>query len=292
MIGENKVSHRISQAVLWLICLILSCICIFPLLNVLATSLSSPDMIMRNQVYLLPKELTMDAYRSVLFASSFVHRLVFTILLTVVYTVLAMGMTILCAYPLSKPYLKGRKILMVFIVFTMYFDAGIIPRYLVIKQLGLLDQIMALVLPGILSAYNMIIMRNFFSSINKSIMEAAYIDGCNEFQTLVKIVLPVSTAVIATLSLFYAVSRWNTVSDVIYYITDPNKQTLQGLLREIIMSASSTQNTDNMDAGQQKTVADSVRAASVVLSTIPILCVYPFAQRYFTKGIMLGSVKG
>lgn len=292
MIGENKVSYRISQVILWAICLLLSCICIFPLLNVLATSLSSPSMIMRNKVYLLPKEITFDAYHSVLFSSNFVHTLIYTIGLTVVYTAFSMVMTILCAYPLSKPYLKGRKILMVFIVFTMYFDAGIIPRYLVIKQMGLLDQVAALILPGILSAYNMIIMRNFFSSIDNSILEAAYIDGCSEFQTLVRIVLPVSTAVIATLSLFYAVSRWNAVSDVIYYITNPNKETLQGLLREMIMTATSTQNVDNMEAGQQKVVADSVQAASVVLSTLPILCVYPFAQKYFTKGIMLGSVKG
>ena len=292
MIGKKSKSEHIFQAVIIFICCILALICLLPILNVVATSLSSPSMIMRGKVFFWPKEFTGEAYKTVLTSSSFLHSLIYTVGLTIVYTVLALFMTVLCAYPLSKSYLKGRKIIMVFIVFIMYFSAGTIPNYLVVKGMKILDSPAALILPGALSAYNMIIMRNFFMSIDKSILEAASIDGCSEFRMLVQIVLPLSTAVMATLGLFYAVSRWNAIGDVTYYITQPQYLTLQGVLRELIMNAASA----NLDIGQSqklsKTVEDSVRSASIVLSIIPILMVYPFIQKYFTKGIMLGSVKG
>jgi putative aldouronate transport system permease protein len=292
MVGKKGKSEYIFQAVIIFICCILALICLLPILNVVATSLSSPSMIMRGKVFFWPKEFTGEAYKTVLTSSSFLHSLIYTVGLTIVYTVLALFMTVLCAYPLSKSYLKGRKIIMVFIVFIMYFSAGTIPNYLVVKGMKILDSPAALILPGALSAYNMIIMRNFFMSIDKSILEAASIDGCSEFRMLVQIVLPLSTAVMATLGLFYAVSRWNAIGDVTYYITQPQYLTLQGVLRELIMNAASA----NLDIGQSqklsKTVEDSVRSASIVLSIIPILMVYPFIQKYFTKGIMLGSVKG
>lgn len=292
MIGKKSKSEYIFQAVIIVICCIMSIICLLPFLNVLATSLSSPGMIMRGKVLFWPKEFTAEAYKTVLTSSSFLHSLLYTVGLTLIYVVLTLLMTILCAYPLSKSYLKGRKAIMVFIVFIMYFNAGTIPNYLVVKSLGLLDSPAALILPGALSAYNMIIMRNFFMSIDNSILEAAYIDGCSEFRLLAQIVLPLSTAVIATLALFYAVGRWNAIGDVTYYITQPKYLTLQGVLREMIVNAASA----SLDIGQSqqlsKTVEDSVRSASIVLSIIPILMVYPFIQKYFTKGIMLGSVKG
>lgn len=289
----NKgLSEHIFQGVLILVCILMSLICVLPLLNVLATSLSSAEMILKGKVFFWPVGFSLESYKSVLASSSFLHSLIYTVFLTIVFVILSLFMTVLCAYPLSKRYLKGRRVLMVFIVFIMYFDAGIIPGYLVVKNLGLLNTPAALILPSMLSAYNMIIMRNFFMSIDNSILEAAYIDGCNEFQILFRIVLPLSTAVMATLGLFYGVSRWNAIGDVTYYITSPGYLTLQGVLRELIVNASAA----SLDVGQSqqlsKTVADSVRSASIVLSTLPILMVYPFAQKYFTKGVMLGSVKG
>lgn len=292
MVVKKGKSEHIFQAVIIFVCCAIALVCLLPLLSVLATSLSSPGMILRGQVLFWPKEFTTEAYKTVLTSSSFLHSLLYTVGLTLIYVVLTLFMTVLCAYPLSKGYLKGRKIIMVFIVFIMYFNAGTIPNYLVVKGFGLLDSPAALILPGALSAYNMIIMRNFFMSIDNSILEAAYIDGCNEFRLLAQVVLPLSTAVIATLGLFYAVSRWNSIEDVTYYITQPQNLTLQGVLREMIVNASSA----SLDIGQSqqlsKTVEDSVRSASIVLSIIPILMVYPFIQKYFTKGIMLGSVKG
>lgn len=289
---EKKSSSMLGQVVLNIICILLVLICILPMLSVVASSLSAPEAILRNEVLLWPKEVNLGAYKLAIFGSSFLQSLGYTLLLTVVFTAAALLMTILCAYPLSKKDLKGGRIIMVFIVFSMYFDAGIIPRYLLVKEIGLLDTVAALILPGLLSAYNMIIMKNFFSSIDSSLLEAAKIDGCNEFQLLRQIVVPLSTAVIATLALFYAVSRWNGITDVIYYISNPAKRTLQSVLREIIKNQTFSNMEGGQSAGQAKTVTDSVRNASVVLSTLPILCVYPFVQKYFTKGIMLGAVKG
>lgn len=289
--NSNKAT-RLFQAGLWFICLLLITICIFPLLNVMATSLSSPSAILRGEVYLLPIEMTFDAYRRVLVGTRFLSSLSYTTVLTLAFTVIAMVMTILCAYPLSKSFLKGRRVILVFIIFTMYFEAGIIPNYLVIRDFHLLNNTWSLILPGMLSAFNMIIMRNFFQSIDQSILESASMDGASEIMSLLRIVIPLSKPVIATLALFYAVSRWNAISDAIFYLTDSDKYPLQLVLKEIILA----EKASNLDAGQSavitKTLSDSVKSASVVLSTIPILIVYPFAQKYFTKGIMLGSIKG
>lgn len=293
MYENNKnPSTKLFQIGLIVVCIILISICAFPLLNVVATSLSSPSAILKGEVYIWPVEITLDAYKRVIVGTRFLKSLVYTMGLTLGFTTIAMIMTILCAYPLSKSYLKGRRWIMVFIVFTMYFEAGIIPNYLVIRDFKLLESTWALILPGMLSAYNMIIMRNFFQSIDSSILESAAIDGANEFMSLIRIVIPLSMPVIATLSLFYAVGRWNAVSDAVFYITNPERYPLQLVLREIIVA----EQASSLDVGQSatltKTVSDSVKAASVVLSTIPILSIYPFAQKYFTKGIMLGSVKG
>ncbi len=284
--------EKIFQVVLILICVLLAAICVFPLINIFATSTSSPDMILRGQVFLLPQGFNLDAYKRVFESSSFLKSFGYTIYLTLLFTLCTMSMTILCAYPLSRSILKGKKVIMMFIVFTMYFNAGTVPNYLVIKDMNLLDTTASLVLPGLISAYNMIILKNFFSNIDKSILESASIDGCNEFQLLTKIVLPLSTAVLATLSLFYAVSRWNNVTDAIYYITDPNKYPLQSVLKEIIMADKASQLDPGQSVGMSKTISESVKGASIILSTIPILLVYPFIQKYFTKGIMIGSVKG
>ncbi len=284
--------EKMFQAVLILICVLLAAICVLPLINIFATSTSSAEMIMRGKVFLIPQEFNLEAYNKVFASSSFLKSFGYTVYLTLLFTLSTMIMTILCAYPLSRSSLKGKKVIMMFIVFTMYFNAGTVPNYLVIRDMGLLDKTAALVLPGLISAYNMIILKNFFTNIDSSILESASIDGCNEFQLLTKIVLPLSTAVLATLSLFYAVSRWNNVTDAIYYITDPNKYPLQSVLKEIIMSDKASQLDPGQSIGMSKTISESVKSASIILSTLPILLVYPFIQKYFTKGIMIGSVKG
>jgi putative aldouronate transport system permease protein len=199
-----------------------------------------------------------------------------------------MVMTILSAYPLSKVALKGRNFIMTLFVLTMYFDPGTIPNYLNVKSFGLIDTIGALIIPGCLSAYNLIIMRSFFSGIDKSLYESAYMDGCSEVKALLKIAMPLSVPAIATLSLFYAVGRWNGISDVLYYINTSSLFTVQMTLKQMIDSIQiSVQEGQTMQI-----VAENIKAASIVFSMTPMLIAYPFIQKYFTKGIMLGAVKG
>lgn len=268
----------------------ISIMCLVPILHIIAISLSSKGAIMSGAVSIFPVGFNMDAYTKVLGDSGFIKSFVFSIVLTFGYTAFAMGMTILAAYPLSKSDLKGKKWIMMAIVLTMYFDPGMIPTYLNVKNLGLINTVWALVVPGVLSAYNLIILRTFFSGIDKSLYEAAYIDGCGEFRTLFKVAIPLAVPAIATLSLFYAVSRWNGISDVLYYVNDSSLFTVQLKLKQMIDSIAISNQEGNAVAANL--VAENVKAASIVFSMIPMLIFYPFIQKYFTKGIMLGSVKG
>lgn len=285
-------SSKIFQTLLTIFFIIVSFICLFPFLNEIAISLSSPEAIMSGLVSLIPVDTNWSAYFKVLGNPGFLKSFNFTVVMTITYTLLTMGMTIIAAYPLSRKELKGRGVIMALIIFTMYFDGGIIPNYLVVKNLGLLDSMWSLILPGAISAYNLIILRTFFSGIDKSLTESAYLDGCSEIGTMLRIIIPLSAPAIATLSLFYAVGRWNGFSDAVFYISDSKKFPLQLKLREMILMEQISQQEANQGASSAKSIADSVKAASVILTTIPILLVYPFLQKYFTKGIMLGSIKG
>lgn len=295
MIGSDGAkitrSDRIFEFCLGAIFLIICFVVITPVLNVISISFSSKNAILQGLVGIWPVDFSTDAYKKVLSDSSFLFSFIYSTVLMVGYTLLAMVLTVLCAYPLSRSRLKGRNIIMGLIVFTMYFDPGIIPNYLNVKNLGLLDKFWALLIPGALSAYNMIILRTFFQSIDNSLYEAAYLDGCSEFKTLIKIVLPLTTPALATLSLFYAVSRWNGVNDVIFYITKPELYTVQLKLKQMMDSINVIPNEGSMIAVQNLT-PDNIKAASIVISMFPMIVAYPFVQKYFTKGIMLGSVKG
>ena len=268
-----------------------SILVLIPIVNVIATSFSSKGAILAGKVGLLPVEFTLEAYTRTLSNSGFTNSFLYSILLTAGYTLLAMIATILCAYPLARSNLKGRKVIMALIVFTMYFDPGIIPNYLNVKSFGLLDTFWSLIIPCLLTAYNMIIMRTFFMGIDNALYEAAYIDGCNEFQTLWKVILPLCGPAIATLSLFYAVSRWNGVSDVMFYVNDPQFFTVQMKLKQMIDNIQIA----SLEPGSTAALAltpENIKAASIMISMLPMLIAYPFVQKYFTKGIMLGSVKG
>lgn len=289
---ESKTNKKaiIFEWVLGGIFILLSILCLVPILNIISISLSSKVAIMSGHVGVLPVGFNLEAYAKVLENSGFINSFIFSIFLTVVYTAAAMLMTILAAYPLSKTDLKGKEWIMIFIVLTMYVDPGMIPNYLNVKNLGLINTIGALILPGVLSAYNLIILRTFFSSIDRSLYEAAYIDGCSELRALVRIAIPLAGPAIATLSLFYAVSRWNGLSDVLYYVNDSNLFTVQIKLKQMVDSIVIAQQEGNTNTANL--IAENVKAASIVFSMIPMLIFYPFIQKYFTKGIMLGSVKG
>ncbi len=267
--------------------------CLLPFLHILAVSLSSNGPITAGKVTIFPRDLNFDAYARVLSDKMMIKSLFFTVFLTVSFTLLAMVMTTMAAFPLSNMKLKGRSLFMFIIIFTMFFSGGLIPEYLLIKSLGLLDSVMVLILPGLVSPFYMIIMITFFrSTIPDSLHEAAELDGCSDFGKLFRIVLPLSLPVLATLSLFYAVGRWNGFRDALFFITDQNLYPLQLKLYQMVMNNMISEET--LAEGSQMTefMPESLKAASIMFATVPILIAYPWLQRYFVSGLTLGSVKG
>ena len=273
-----------------IICLIVSAMCIIPMLNLLAKSLSGVDYLVRNEVYLLPKGLNFNAYTTVLKDPKYIRAFFWTVFLTVVCTVLSLTMTTLCAFPLIFENLRGRKAINVFITITMFFNAGTIPNYLLMQKLHLLSNPLVLIIPGVLSVYNMIIMRSFFYGIPDSLRESAEIDGASFFVILLQIYLPLSKPVMATLALFYAVGRWNGYSDALMYMRDDKFYPLQLLLYNIINNINQVE-VATQEGFSTPGLSASLKAAIVMFSTIPILCIYPFLQKYFIHGVTLGAVK-
>lgn len=281
--------NNLFECLVSLAALLCAAVCLFPILHILAMSLSSKNAILSGRVSILPVGFNLDAYKKILADPSFLYSFGYSIILTLGFTLIAMIATILAAYPLSKSYLKGKGIIMTLIVLTMYLDPGLIPNYLNIKNLELMDKVWALIFPGMISAYNLIILKTFFTAIDRSLFESAYIDGCAEWKALIHIAIPLAKPSIATLSLFYGVSRWNGISDVLYYISDSRLYTVQMKLKQmidaIVIPPGETSEVITL-------VAENVKSATIVFSMIPVLLFYPFVQRYFTKGIMLGAVKG
>ncbi len=290
----EKPKTTTGQYVLSVIMVIFVLICTLPFINVIAISLSSKSAILRGAVSFWPVEFSTKAYEAIVGDKSMWHSLFYTIELTVIYTVLSMVLTVLIAFPLTMKRLKGRKFFTMFIVFTMYFSGGTIPIYLNIKDLGLLDNMWALILPGLISTFNVIIMKNFFSSLPYELSEAAFIDGANDFQILLRVYLPLSYSSLATLSLFYAVGRWNSFSDALYYITSRNLQPLQLKLYNLIKGAQAIEVTvmEGNANEMASSLSESIESATIIFATLPILLVYPFVQRYFVKGVTMGAVKG
>lgn len=288
--SKSNKKAQLFQFSLSFIFIFITAIAIVPILHIVAISLSSKQSILSGDVTILPVQFNTEAYARVFGNINFMSSFLFSILLTLAFTALAMFLTILAAYPLSKSNLRGKGMIMTLFIITMYFDPGIVPNYLNIRNLRLIDTIWALLLPGALSAYNLIILKSFFSGIDASLYEAAYIDGCSDFKALYKISIPLAVPAIATLSLFYAVSRWNGVSDVLYYINNSSLFTVQLKLKQMIDSIVISQQEGSVAA--TNLVAENIKSASIVFSMIPMLIAYPFIQKYFTKGIMLGSVKG
>jgi len=276
------------------ICLLIIAICLFPMLNILARSLSDPMAIVNRQVSLLPVNPTLDSYRYVFGDPAFSRSMIWTVILTAICTLFSLAMTILCAFPLIYSNLKGKGLINTLIIFTMYFSAGTIPNYILIKDLNLLNNPLSLILPGCLSVFNMIILRSFFYSVPESLRESAEIDGANPFSILVKIYLPLSLPVLSTLALFYAVGRWNGFSDALMFMTSaPDYHPIQLKLYNIINNLSSIEIAAQEGiAGGVPAATDGMKAAAVMFATVPILALYPWLQRHFITGVTIGAVKG
>jgi putative aldouronate transport system permease protein len=287
-----KTKDRIFESIMILFTLISVLICIIPFIYIIAVSFSSNSAIISQKVTLYPIDFTLKTYKTVFTDDAMTYSLFYTIILTVCFTVLSMIFTICAAYPLTKKRLKGRNFFLLIIIITMYFGGGLIPDYILIKNLKLLDSPWSLILPGLISVYNMIILKTFFTSLPDSLEESASIDGCTDIGILLKIVLPLSTPVIATLSLFYAVGRWNAFMDALFYISKPKLFPIQLKLYQIISVSQSldVQQAENLQDGGL--TPEALKAASVMFGTIPILLIYPWLQRYFVSGVMIGAVKG
>lgn len=284
----------LGESLIYLFVTILSLTCLLPFIHVVSKSISSNGMVTAQKVYLLPKELNFEAYSQVFSDNVMMKSLWFSIQVTVVFTVIGMLLTILAAYPLTRKRLKGRGILTFFFVFTLYFAAGIIPDFLLMRDLGMLNTRWSLMLPLALSPYNMIILKNYFqNSVPDSLEESAFIDGAHDFTILTRIYLPLSMPVLATLTLFYAVGRWNAYQDVLFYITkDTTLYTLQYKLSLFVDTSGRNVGALESSVGAPFVTPEVIQAACIVFATVPILIIYPFLQRYFVKGVMIGAVKG
>ena len=289
--GANKSkSNQVTNIIFLFLVFLLVLLCLLPMLNVAATSLSSELAIINRQVYFWPVQIDLEAYKNVFNDASMMHSLRLTAILTVVSATFSMLMTILCAYPLSQKTFVGRGLFNTIIIITMYFNPGMIPNYLHIKRLGLLDNFWVMVLPVGISVFNMIILKSFFQSIPQSLRESAEIDGASHWTILTRIYIPLSKPALATLTLFYAVGRWNGFEDARLYISSRNLYPIQFKLYQIINNLAAAESS--MEGVAVKIAKEGMKTASIMFATIPILLVYPWLQKYFVTGVTVGSIKG
>ena len=268
---------------------------LFPFVNLIAKSLSSEKALITGRVSILPVDFQLGTYKFVLGNPQFINAFKISILVTILGTLFGVIMTIMIAYPLSKTRLEGRKWFLLYFVFAMIFNGGLIPTYLVMQKLKLVNNFWVMILPAVVNVYNMLIMKNFFESLPDSIEESAKIDGASTFTILGRIVIPLAKPVIATISLFFAVAHWNSYYNAMIYITKVDLKPLQLYLKELVSSTKDVleQSGYNPDLdGMYNSSPEAVQAASIVAATMPIIIVYPFLQKYFVKGVLVGSVKG
>ncbi len=288
----KKKKLSVGQVVNYILLLVLAFVCLYPFLNVIAYSLSGYNAVLSGEVTFYPIDFTLSAYQQILGKTQIWNSMRTTVLVILMGTGLSLILTVFASYALSRNDLPGRKFLTGMILFTMYFGGGMIPTFLVVKGVGLYDTLGALFIPQAVNVFNFIVMRTFFRNLPESLEEAARIDGASYMQVLVKIVLPLSLPIIATIGLFYAVGYWNTYFDALLYIQDPNKYTLQLRLRSLLFGEELNNSGVNLEGLGTQVMTQSLKMATVAVSTIPILIVYPWLQKYFVKGVMVGSVKG
>lgn len=269
-------------------------IVLYPLIFVLSASFSDPDLVLRGKVILFPRGLTLEPYKMVLENESIWLGYRNTILYTVLGTIINVVMTIMLAYPLSRKDMPFRRPITLFVVFTMYFNGGMIPTYLLVRDLGIYDSIWAIVLPVAITTYNFIVAKTFFeNSIPHEMYESAMIDGSSNIRTLISIVLPLSSSIIAVLILFYAVSHWNSYFSALIYLRNEELFPLQIILRDILLLGQTEQmGTNDVGMGDKIKMAEGIKYSVIVVSSVPVLILYPFVQKHFVKGVMIGAVKG
>ena len=290
-IKRRSVGDLVGEVIIYLILTFLAVIMVIPFIYVIAASFAKESEIQTRPIFLWPNDPTLAAYEEVFDMSNMgptvIRSLIVSVLVTVIGTLINLFFTTTMAYGLSRSDLKGKKFLLNMVLFTMVVNGGMIPTFLLVKSLGMYDTYSALIFPGAISAYNMLIVRNFFMELPRELEEAASIDGCSDIGIFVKIALPLSMPCLATFGLFYAVGHWNDYFGALLYLDDQKKYPFQLVLRNIVM-----QSEDTSANADQELPSDTLKMASIVIGTVPILCVYPFLQKHFAAGVMVGAVKG
>lgn len=288
---KDSTGYRVFQVFNVAVLLLVVVLTLYPFVNIVAQSFSSESAISAGKVNLFPVGFDTSTYQVVMNDAMFWRNYGNTVLYTVVATLISLVLTTCMAYVLSKKHLRGRTFIVGFVVFTMFFNGGLIPNYVLVSQLGMKNTLWAVVLPNAISVFNLLVMKAFFENMPPELEEAAMIDGLTTFGILLRIVLPLSKAILATMMLFYAVANWNSWFGAFLYLDDKSQFPVTIYLRNMIAGA--TSGTSAGATGDDLTqIAASIKAVTMVLTVLPILCVYPFVQRYFVTGVMLGSVKG
>lgn len=291
---KRSPAERIGMTLVYLICILVGVVTIIPFLYVVAGSFATEKELVERSFFIIPHTISVNAYKYILADGSIFRGLFNSFFIMITGTFVNMLFTTTLAYPLSKSWLKGRNLVLNVIIITMLFSGGMIPNYLVVKNLKLLDSYWALILPGAINAFNLIIIKNFFQELPSELEEAAKIDGCTDVGIFAKIILPLSKPALASVGLFYAVSHWNDFFNSLIYLNSTKKFPVQIILRQIVLLAQgATADGSSIDFGAGGTPPEqAVKMAATVAVTIPILCVYPFVQKYFEQGVMVGAVKG
>ncbi|QGH33534.1 ABC transporter permease subunit [Gracilibacillus salitolerans] len=294
--SSSKISDgKMFDIVVVLISAVILVIVLYPLLFVLSASFSDPAKVMNGEMWLFPVDFNLDAYAEIFKNNEIWIGYRNTIIYTTLGTIINIGLTTLAAYPLSRRDLPGRNLMMFMITFTMFFHGGLIPTYLIVQNLGMIDTIWAMVIPNAIATYNLIVMRTYFqTSIPWELQEAAMIDGCSNIKLLFKIILPLSKPIIAVLVLFYAVAHWNAFFNALIYLRDDALYPLQLILRQILLvnQLGGTDAAGQFGMDEKILLGQSVKYALVVVASVPVLIMYPFVQKHFVKGVMIGSIKG
>jgi len=286
---------RIFNIINYTILILVTIIVLYPLLFVLSASFSDPQTVLRGEMLLWPKGFNLNSYVKIFQNQDIISGFTNTLIYTSLGTLINLTMTILAAYPLSRKDFVGRNAIMALLVFTMFFSGGLIPTYLLIKNLGMLNSLWVMIIPNAVSIWNIIIMRTFFQqSIPNELQEAATIDGCSNIKILTRIILPLSMPIIAVTILFYAVGHWNAFFNALLYLSDKEKFPLQLILREILIQGQTNDmvKMSTESAIKQQREVEGIKYAVLVVANLPVLALYPFLQRYFVKGVMIGAIKG
>lgn len=293
----NSALSKIDHQILWLnrvIVTFLVVITIVPLIYVLVASFMDPATLINKGISFNPKDWTIQGYQRVFADDSILRGFVNSLFYSFSFSLLTVFITMITAYPLSRPNLAGKKIIMTFFVITMFVGGGLIPTYLLVKNLGMLDSVWAIIVPGAINVWNIILARTYFSALPKELSEAATIDGANDLQILFKVMLPLAKPIMFVLFLYAFVGQWNSYFDAMIYIKDPDLQPLQLVLRNILIQNQPSQDMvgANTAMAEMKQIAELIKYATIVISSLPLIIMYPFFQKYFDKGVLVGSVKG